>query len=284
MTSRSTFVPKQTYRPLAHKHMIELYQFELSQFAEKARLILDFKGLQYRKIEVVPGVGQLEILRISGQRQVPVIKDGNTIVADSTAIAMYLDKTYPDKPLFPGDAKTKAFCTIMEEWADSSIGVKSRKCLLGALKNNSLRSSILPSGTPDIFRNLVSAIPNELFDAVGMGVGLSPANLKEVEESLHREMAAVCTILGETPYLLGNQPTLVDLTVAALSMTIKVPEGPYLNIPANLKGKGIPGFADNPAYEMFFAWRDRLYAEYRRPHVDNSPPPTGTAPTTIAID
>jgi glutathione S-transferase len=69
--------------------MIELYQFELSQFAEKARLILDFKGLQYRKIEVVPGVGQLEVFRISGQRQVPVIKDGNTIVADSTAIALY---------------------------------------------------------------------------------------------------------------------------------------------------------------------------------------------------
>jgi glutathione S-transferase len=264
--------------------MIELYQFELSQFAEKARLILDFKGLQYRKIEVVPGVGQLEVFRISGQRQVPVIKDGNTIVADSTAIALYLDRTYPDKPLFPSDAKSKALCTIMEEWADSSIGLKGRKCLLGALKSNSLRSSILPSGTPDIFKSLVSAIPGEVFDAMGIGVGLTPAGLKEAQDALHRELTAVCTILSETPYLLGNQPTLVDLTVAALSMTIKIPEGPYLNIPANLKGKGIPGFADNPAYEVFFAWRDRLYAEYRRPHVDNTPPPTGTAPTTIAID
>ena len=54
--------------------MIELYQFELSQFSEKVRLILDFKGLEYKKIEVVPGVGQLEIFGLSGQRQLPVLK------------------------------------------------------------------------------------------------------------------------------------------------------------------------------------------------------------------
>jgi len=30
--------------------MIELYQFELSQYSEKVRLILDYKGLAYRKV------------------------------------------------------------------------------------------------------------------------------------------------------------------------------------------------------------------------------------------
>ena len=39
--------------------MLELYQFELSQYSEKVRLILDYKGLEYRKIEVTPGVGQI---------------------------------------------------------------------------------------------------------------------------------------------------------------------------------------------------------------------------------
>ena len=38
--------------------MIELYQFELSHYCEKIRLILDYKGLEYRKVEVTPGVGQ----------------------------------------------------------------------------------------------------------------------------------------------------------------------------------------------------------------------------------
>lgn len=61
--------------------MLELYQFELSQYSEKVRLILDYKGLTYRKIEVTPGIGQVELFRMTGQRQVPVLKDGNQIVS-----------------------------------------------------------------------------------------------------------------------------------------------------------------------------------------------------------
>ncbi len=80
--------------------MLELYQFELSAYCEKVRLILDYKGLAYKKRDVVPGVGQLELFRLSGQRQVPVLKDGDTYIADSTEIAFYLDPTlasvFPD--------------------------------------------------------------------------------------------------------------------------------------------------------------------------------------------
>ncbi len=44
--------------------MLELYQWELSQYSEKVRLILDYKGLDYRKIEVTPGIGQVESVPI----------------------------------------------------------------------------------------------------------------------------------------------------------------------------------------------------------------------------
>jgi len=42
--------------------MLELYQFEMSHYVEKIRLILDYKGLEYRKINVTPGIGQLELV------------------------------------------------------------------------------------------------------------------------------------------------------------------------------------------------------------------------------
>ena len=118
--------------------MIDLYQFELSQYSEKVRLILDYKGLAYRKIEVTPGIGQVELFQMSGQRKAPVLKDGNQIIADSTEIAKYLDRQYPDRPLIPTDPKQRGLCLLIEEWADESIGVKSRKVLFGA-------RSILPA-------------------------------------------------------------------------------------------------------------------------------------------
>jgi glutathione S-transferase len=100
----------------------ELYQFELSQYSEKVRLILDYKGLAYRKIEVTPGIGQVELFQMSGQRKVPVLKDGSRIIADSTEIAKYLDRQYPDRPLIPTDPKQRGLCLLIEEWADESIG------------------------------------------------------------------------------------------------------------------------------------------------------------------
>lgn len=268
--------------------MLELYQFELSQFSEKVRLILDYKGLAYRKIEVVPGVGQLELLRMSGQRQVPVLKDGNTVIADSTSIALYLDGLYPDRPLIPTDPQQKATCLLLEQWADDALGVRARSIFLEGLKNSNLRTSILPTGTPDLLRNLVGSIPREALDVLGLGVGLTPDAIRAAKAEMRRSLESICLLLAQNSgrYLTGDTPSLADLTIAGLSMILKIPEGPYLNIPANLKGKGIPGFADNPDYDLFFTWRDRIYAEFRRPHTPNINT-SGTAPvtpTTIAID
>ena len=262
--------------------MLELYQFELSQYSEKVRLILDYKGLAYRKIEVTPGIGQWDLFRLSGQRQVPVLKDGNTIVSDSTEIARYLDQQYPDRPLFPTDAKQRGLCLLIEEWADESIGAKSRKALFGALsQDQSFRKSLLPATAPDVVKSLVEVVPNDVLKVLGFGVGYSPDVVKSATTDLKQDLEALCLLLLDRPYLVGDQPTLADLAVAGLSMLIKFPEGPYLDLPLTLKGKGLPGLADNVAYDPFFTWRDRLYAQYRKPLIAST---TSSTPTSINID
>lgn len=264
--------------------MLELYQFELSQYSEKVRLILDYKGLAYRKIEVTPGVGQLELFRLSGQRQVPVLKDGTTVVSDSTAIAMYLDRQYPDRPLLPTDPKERGLCLLIEEWADASIGLKSRKVLYGALSQDpSFRTSILPNQTPDLLKTLVGAVPPELIDLLGTGVGFGADAVKEAKDDLKQDLEALSLLLLDRPYLVADRPCLADFAVAGLSMLLKFPTGPYLDLPESLKGKGIPSFADSSVYETFFEWRDRIYSEYRKPTTTTTTT-SGSAPTSINID
>lgn len=263
--------------------MLELYQFEMSQYSEKVRLILDYKGVAYRKIEVTPGVGQLDLFRLSGQRRVPVLKDGSTVISDSTAIAMYLDRKYPDKPLIPVDPKERGVCLLIEEWADASIGIKSRKVLYGALsQNQSFRTSILPSGTPDLLKTLVGAVPPELLDILGTGVGFGSDAVKEAKDDLKQDLEALSLLLLDRPYLVTNYPCLADFAVAGASMLLKFPAGPYLDLPEDLKGKGIPGLADNSAYSTFFDWRDRLYSEYRNPLTATTG--NGSTPTSINIE
>jgi glutathione S-transferase len=263
---------------------MELYQFELSQYSEKVRLILDYKGLEYKTIEVTPGVGQLELFRLSGSRQVPVLKDGDLYISDSTEIAFYLDRKYPENPILPDDPVLKGQCLLIEEWADESIGLKSRKAFIGALnQNQNFRTSVLPKNTPDLLKNIVGSIPPELLDILGTGVGYGPDAIKDAKQGLKQDLEALSLILDNRSYLVTDRPTLADLAVAGLSILIKFPEGNYIDIPEPLKGKGIPGLADNSAYEPFFNWRDRLYADYRKISASNNTN-SGSSPTSIEIE
>ncbi len=265
--------------------MLELYQFELSQYSEKVRLILDYKGLAYRKIEVTPGVGQMELFRLTGQQQVPVLKDGNKFIVDSTEIAKYLDYQYPGRPLIPPDSKARGLCLMMEEWADESIGIKGRKALFSAIsQDQNFRKSLLPTDTPDVLKTLVQGVPNEVLKFLGSGVGYTPDVVSSAIADLKQDLEALTLLLADSPYLVGDEPTLADFAVAGLSILLKFPNGPYLDLPLTLRGKGVPGLADNPIYEPFFTWRDRLYAQFRQPLISSTTAGSGSAPTSIQID
>jgi glutathione S-transferase len=69
----------------------------------KTTMSLAHKGLDYRRVPtpftLVPAVEG------GASKTVPVIRDGDTVVADSFAIALYLDEAYPERPsLFGGEA------------------------------------------------------------------------------------------------------------------------------------------------------------------------------------
>ena len=274
--------------------MLELYQFEMSHYCEKVRLILDYKELPYRKVEVNLGLGQLELYRMSGQRLVPVLKDGNEIVADSTAIAQYLDRQYPDKPILPAEPHQRSLCLLMEAWADEFVGIKSRAALLQALsQDRSLRDAALAAAIPDVFKGFVDSVPNffkdwvapvpNLFNDLGTAFlqGFPPGTERTNDKTLRSELTILNTLVQETPYLLGDSPTLVDFAVAGLTMYVKFPNSPHLDIPDSLKGKGVTGLADNPDYDTFFNWRDRLYEQYRRPLAVDRPEKTAPEPIEI---
>ncbi|MEA5462586.1 glutathione S-transferase family protein [Leptothoe sp. PORK10 BA2] len=264
--------------------MLELYQFEASHYCEKVRLILDYKQLPYKAVEVTPGMGQVELYRLSGQRQVPVLKDGETVVADSTAIATYLDATYPARPILPADAAMRGLCLMLEDWADESIGPNARKVMIGAFSQHpSFRTALLPASTPEVIKGLVSAVPGDFLNLLGTGIGFGPDDIKAATLSLHQALSSICAILAVHPYLVNGEPTLADFAVAGISMYLKFPAQRYVDLPSGLGEKGVPGLADAPEYERFWAWRDQLYADYR---IERSIPPkdAGSGPVRIGID
>ncbi|XYI04020.1 glutathione S-transferase N-terminal domain-containing protein [Sorangium sp. So ce1128] len=68
-----------------------LHRFPLSHYSEKARAALDFKGLEYRIVEHRPGVEQLAIYRLSGQRKPEVAGAAVRSIAEHPDLAAFFD-------------------------------------------------------------------------------------------------------------------------------------------------------------------------------------------------
>ncbi|MBW4575572.1 MAG: glutathione S-transferase [Aphanothece sp. CMT-3BRIN-NPC111] len=84
--------------------MIQLYGHELSGNSYKAKLMLSLLGLNYQwtKIDLLTGAHkQPEFLALNPFGQVPVLVDGNTVLADSQAILVYLARQYGSQSWLP---------------------------------------------------------------------------------------------------------------------------------------------------------------------------------------
>jgi glutathione S-transferase len=75
--------------------MITLYQVEWCPYCHRARAALTELGLDYETVNVPAKRSErTEVIELSGQERVPVIKDGDLVLADSARIVAYLDETY----------------------------------------------------------------------------------------------------------------------------------------------------------------------------------------------
>jgi len=85
----------------------------------KARMALAHKGLEYRTVPT----RFIDVPAVEGgiSKTVPVIRDGERVVADSFAIALYLEDAHADRPtLFGGDAG-KAIARFVERWSQTQL-------------------------------------------------------------------------------------------------------------------------------------------------------------------
>jgi glutathione S-transferase len=91
-----------------------------SPFCWRTRLALSHKGLPVETIAW--RFTDKDKIAFSGQGRVPVIVDGDSWVNDSWAIALYLEKTYPDRaPLFAGTEP--GAIRFINDWTDGVLHV-----------------------------------------------------------------------------------------------------------------------------------------------------------------
>src|SRR5579872_4760512 len=215
--------------------MITLYQLHWSHYVEKVRWALDYKQVAWTAVDVDPFTKrQMRHLRCkltldSGQDlyTVPTIHDKATdsTVGDSSRILDYLERTYPNPALYPEEATEREEVKRWMLWLDSTLGLAARRLAYTqiALERPGILASLF---IPQVLgargsESLKGKIAGIIIAGVLSRRFRFPHNRKDrVFEDLEQCLRTAAARLRSRPYLVGEQFSAADLTLAALARPV----------------------------------------------------------------
>ncbi|MEX2105702.1 MAG: glutathione S-transferase N-terminal domain-containing protein [Solirubrobacterales bacterium] len=114
-----------------------LYVIPASHPSIAARLMLEHKGIAYKRTDLLPVIskGVLRALGFPGVT-VPALKIDGSKVQGSRQIARELDRLRPDPPLFPADPEKRAAVEEAERFGDEELQPPMRQILWWAIKRD----------------------------------------------------------------------------------------------------------------------------------------------------
>ncbi len=144
-----------------------VYGSPLSPFVRKILAVAAEKGLE---IELKPGgmgQGGAEFAEASPFGKMPGFRDGDFVLADSSAIAHYIDTAYPDMPLLPAEAKSRGRTIWFDEFADTILMVSIGKMFFNRIVSplfmkqpgNEALAAEGEAEMPRLFEYLESVVP-----------------------------------------------------------------------------------------------------------------------------
>ncbi len=241
--------------------MPTLYEFPISHFCEKARWALDYKGIEYQKKTLIPGLHIQTARRLCGGSSVPILVQGDTRIQGSGEILTFLDETFPERPLTPADPELKREALEWEAFADEEIGVHVRRiCYQVLLEHPNVVIPFFAHNGPWYGKPLLRLTYRQLVAKMRSFMNISAETAAASQDRLNRALGRIDEQRNGRDYLVGDGFTRADLTVAALLAPLFQPAGYGLDWPQQTP----PDFAAlTNRYADRLAWPQRLYRQYR---------------------
>ena len=207
--------------------MLELYTFNISHFSEKARWALDFEGIPYAEKVLLPGPHQLVTRRIARRTHVPVLGHDGQYVQGSSAILDYIADRLGGTRLTAIDPTERARARELETTLDQAFGLGVQQVLYSALLEDRRTVVDLWSyGGPFWARGFYAvAYPAVASVVKRMYKTTDAAAVARTKQRFVTTFDELDAVLAKQPYLGGDAPNRLDITLAALLAPVcRVPE------------------------------------------------------------
>ncbi|WP_439611569.1 glutathione S-transferase family protein [Reyranella sp.] len=209
-----------------------LHQYDFSNFAEKARLMMGFKGLTWRAVEIPPIAPKPKLTPLTGgYRRTPVLQDGADVWCDTKLIARELERRRPAPTFYP--AKTAGAAEAIAWWAEQQFMRPT------ALYVSGINADHMPEGL-HADRARLHGLPMPSIEAVRKA---AYRNLQLVRP----QIKWIADMLADgRPYLLGDTPCIADFAT--------------YHVVWFFRGRHIDCRDVLTPYPRLLAWRDRMAA------------------------
>ena len=103
-----------------HAPELILHNYDFSNYAEKARLALGYKGLSWRSVTIPPVAPKPDLTPLTGgYRRTPVLQIGADIYCDTRLILLELERRVPAPAIFPPALAAEA--RMIAFWAENQL-------------------------------------------------------------------------------------------------------------------------------------------------------------------
>jgi glutathione S-transferase len=239
----------------------------VSPWSERARWALDHHRVSYRTVRHAPFIGELRLRRMIGPHArpatVPVLIDGDNVLADSWDIALYADRIGRGEPLIAlhREAEVRTYAELGER-----ISSHTRAMLLPELiKSPQALDENAPPPIPARVRALLRPVMRVGTRWFARKYGIDRSDRAQCERTMREGFEQLRSALqqGGGPYLLGKF-SYADIVMATALQGIAPVADEYIRLgPATRRIWTQPQLAHE--YRDLVEWRDDLYRNHRRP-------------------
>ena len=107
--------------------MLTIYSTPESLYCAKLRILLRHKQARWREVEPEGGCGSTQYRELVYTGTMPALVDGDLVIADSEAIAEYLNETIAKPAMLPVDPRARAKCRERSRFHDTRLEPEVRK-------------------------------------------------------------------------------------------------------------------------------------------------------------